>query len=91
MSDGDPISITPRQQAILDYIQRHIESHGWPPTIREMRDGLQMSSTSVVAYHLNRLAKYGLVKLTPQVARGIKLQGDASHSYDISIHDRGLG
>jgi repressor LexA len=83
MSDSDPIHISPRQQAILDYIQSHVQSHGWPPTLREMRDGLHISSTSVVAYHLKRLATIGLVKLTPHVARGIQLQEDVSHSHAV--------
>ena len=35
-----------REKAILDYMQQQIRRKGYPPTVREICDALQIKSTS---------------------------------------------
>lgn len=65
--------LSPRQSSILDYIQRFMSEAGFPPSIRDIKDQLEISSTSVVAYNLKKLEERGLITRTDKVSRGIKL------------------
>ncbi len=67
------MSLTPKQQAMLDFIREFIVDHGYPPTIREIGQKLGISSTSVVNYNLNKLKAAGLIERDGQVSRGLKL------------------
>jgi repressor LexA len=62
-----------RQRRILDYIEDHVETHGFPPSIREIGEKVGISSTSVVNYHLNKLTEKGLLSREGRVSRGLKL------------------
>lgn len=53
---------TPRTQAVLEAIQTYISEHGISPTIRDIQEICDISSTSVVTYHINLLKEQG--KLT---------------------------
>ncbi len=63
---------------ILEYIVDYINNHGYPPVIREIQEGCDISSTSVVAYHLDKLVKSGDISKGSNKARTIKV-------YDKSI------
>ncbi len=65
--------LSQRQQDILAYIHEFLESHGYPPVIRQIQDKLDISSTSVVAYNLKALESKGLLKREGRVSRGIQL------------------
>lgn len=65
--------LSTRQVSILEYIQRFMNESGFPPSIRDIKDQLQISSTSVVAYNLKKLEERGLINRTDKVSRGIKL------------------
>ncbi|MBI4307085.1 MAG: repressor LexA [Chloroflexi bacterium] len=66
-----------RQRQILDFIREFIEEHGYPPTIRDIQRGCDISSTSVVDYNLNVLRKRGLLDRDDRISRGIGLAGPA--------------
>ena len=63
------------QQRILQFIQNFLSNNPYPPTIREIQHGCQLSSTSVVNYNLNILEKIGILKRSENVSRGISLTG----------------
>ena len=67
--------LTGRQQLILDFIRSFIDEHGYPPTIRDIQKGCDVSSTSVVDYNLNVLRKRGLLDRDDRVSRGLGLPG----------------
>ena len=62
-----------RQRQILEYIERYIDQHGFPPSIREIGKAFNISSTSVVNYHLRRLEALGLIERDRDVSRGLRL------------------
>lgn len=59
--------------AVLAYVRECIEAGAPSPTIREICNAVGISSTSVVAYHLNRLARDGEVRRIPSISRGLIL------------------
>lgn len=72
------MTLTDRQQAILDFIRDFSGKAKYPPTIREIGKSVGISSTSVVNYNLNVLEKQGLIARDKTISRGIKLMGEAS-------------
>ena len=65
--------LPPNARAILAYLQRHAETHDLPPTRAEVRAGAGIGSTGTVQRWLLKLQQRGLVRVTPHVARGIRL------------------
>ena len=58
---------------MLDFIQEFIDDNGIPPTVRDIQQACQISSTSVVDYNLHKLREAGYLNRRPDVARGIEL------------------
>ncbi|HZD10401.1 MAG TPA: transcriptional repressor LexA [Candidatus Binatia bacterium] len=75
MANRDKLST--RQQNILKYIWEYWNEAGRPPTIREIGSAVNISSTSVVNYNLNRLEERGYVEREAEVSRGLKLTEQA--------------
>lgn len=61
------------QDEILAFIGEFIEEKGYPPTRRDIMNGCQISSTSVVQRHLGWLEKAGDIALDPGLSRGIRI------------------
>jgi repressor LexA len=68
-----PMSLSLRQEKILDFIRRFANEHGFPPTIREIGEDVGISSTSVVNYNLNVLEKKNYIERDKNVSRGLRL------------------
>ncbi len=67
------MTLSDRQQAILEFIRDFSRKTRYPPTIREIGKSVGISSTSVVNYNLNVLEKQGLIVRDKTISRGIKL------------------
>jgi repressor LexA len=65
--------LTPRQQALLDFIGDFIARNQYPPSYEEIRVGLGLSTKSLVDYHLGILEAKGLITSTPGKSRTIVL------------------
>jgi repressor LexA len=65
--------LTERQRKIIEVLARYQEKNGYPPSIREICDHANISSTSVVNYYLDQLEGMGYIERDGQVARGIRL------------------
>ena len=68
------VELTKRQHEIYGYIVSEIES-GAPPTIRGIGKHTGIKSPNGVMCHLKALKKKGLIEVTPNVARGIRVVG----------------
>ena len=68
------IPLTDRQQTVLDWIRRHLESTGMPPTRAEIAAGLGFRTASSAEDHLRALARKGALELTPGASRGLRLK-----------------
>jgi repressor LexA len=65
--------LTERQKKILEVLGRFQEQYGYPPSIREICDQANISSTSVVNYYLEQLEGMGYIERDGRVSRGIRL------------------
>lgn len=68
-----PKDLSPKQRSILRFIRRFIEEHDYPPSIRQIQDGCNISSTSVVDYNLKKLEGDGYIRRDREVSRAIEL------------------
>jgi len=71
-AEGDPM-VTDRQRAILDYVRRFVEEHGYPPTVREIGEAVGLRSPSTVHAHLAQLERAGVLRRDPTKPRAIEL------------------
>lgn len=67
--------LTPRQRQILAFIRDFAAAHNRPPTVREIQHALNISSTSVVDYNLNKLEEKGELRRNRNISRGIEIAG----------------
>lgn len=51
----------PRER-ILEYIKYYIQKHCYPPTIREIAEGVGLKSSASVYEHIKMLMQYGLLE-----------------------------
>jgi len=64
-----------RHQRILDFVQEYQQKHKHPPSIREIGEHCEISSTSVVNYYLDQLEKAGYIERDRKISRGLRLTG----------------
>jgi len=65
--------LSERQKRILEFIEVFQRENGYPPSIREIRDQTNITSTSVVNYYLVQLQEMGYIERDEHVSRGIRL------------------
>ena len=65
--------LTPRQEEVLELVLEALERRGYPPSIREIRDALGLSSTRGALRHLEALEKKGFISRAPG-ARAIRVR-----------------
>ena len=61
------------QQMVYDYIVQHYQEKNYPPSIREICDHVNLSSSATVYGHLVRLEKKGLIRRNSGKTRAIEL------------------
>lgn len=70
--------LTPRQQSILDFIEAEMRQRGYPPSVREIGEGVGLASTSTVHSHLATLQQLGYLRRDPTKPRAIEVRYDPS-------------
>lgn len=66
--------MTPKQQAILDFIVRTVETKGYPPSLREIGRAFDNIKHSSVQSHLDALERHGYIR-RGRTAREITIIG----------------
>ena len=67
------LTLTQKQQTVLEFIQRFFREHRKSPLIREIQEGCQIVSYKSALDRLNALERKGLIKRAPNKHRGIKM------------------
>lgn len=67
------MDLTKRQQEIIDYIRRHTDDRGYPPTVRDIGRAVGLASSSTVHAHLANLERLGLLRRDPSKPRAMEL------------------
>jgi len=65
--------ISAKQQEILDYIKAEIVNKGYPPSVREICEAVNLKSTSTVFAHLEKLEKNGYILRNSSKTRAIEI------------------
>lgn len=65
-----------RHQRILEFIASYQREHKHPPSIREIGEHCDISSTSVVNYYLDQLEQSGHIERDRKISRGMRLTGN---------------
>ena len=79
----DLSSLSERQRRMYEMIKDFILDIGYPPTVREICEVADVSSTSVVTYNLDAMEKKGLLSRERDVSRGIRL-----HEIEVQDEER---
>ena len=66
--------LTLQQEKLLDKIKRFIVKRGYAPTVRELCEEMNLSSTATVQVHLNNLAKKGYIRKDDGKTRTLELK-----------------
>lgn len=72
--------ITARQLSILEFIKKEILERGYPPSVREICDAVNLKSTSSAHAHLATLERNGYIKRDPSKPRTIEILDDEFQS-----------
>lgn len=67
------IGINSKQGEMLAFIESFVSENGYPPTREEIRTGLNISTKSLVNYHLEALENAALITRIPNTPRGLRL------------------
>ena len=65
--------LTSRQEEILEYIKKYSKENRMPPTVREIGNHFEISSTNGVRSILAALIKKGYINRSPRLSRGIEV------------------
>lgn len=68
--------ITDKQSQILEYIKSEILNKGYPPSVRDICQAVDLKSTSSVHSHLESLEKNGYIRRDPTKPRTIEIIDD---------------
>ena len=63
--------VSKKQEEILNYIDKTINSNGYSPTVREICEAVGLKSTSTVQYHLKKLIDLGFLNKSENISRSI--------------------
>lgn len=68
--------LTKKQEEVLVFIKDQILKKGYPPTVRDICEGVNLRSTSSVHSHLNTLEEKGYIRRDPAKPRCIEIIDD---------------
>ncbi|ATY84902.1 repressor LexA [Kyrpidia spormannii] len=67
------VKLSRRQQDILDFIKKEVREKGYPPSVREIGEAVNLSSSATVHRHLGRLEQMGYIRRDPTKPRAIEI------------------
>ncbi|MEP7378281.1 MAG: transcriptional repressor LexA [Chloroflexota bacterium] len=67
-----------RKQRIIEYIATTTRQRGYPPSVREIAQAVDLASTSAVHHHLQALEREGMLERGAAASRAIRLTPSAS-------------
>ena len=66
-------NLTPREQAIIDFIKSNIKAKGYPPSVREIGSSVGLKSSSTVHSYLKRMEEKGIIRRDPTKPRAVEV------------------
>ena len=68
---------TKGQARVLAFVRKYRDKHGYPPTVREICDGLKVRSPNGITRHVNELVRKGYLSHKRNVARSFVVLDDS--------------
>lgn len=81
-------SLTARQQQVLDFITTYLDTHGCPPTLREISNHIQTKGTVSAIRHLDALESKGYIQRREGSSRSITVTGRGTCTVSVPIVGR---
>ncbi len=78
------VRLTKKQLAVLDFLKDYMDENGYSPSYREIMAGLELSSVSAVAEHIDNLVAKGALKKNPGEARSLEIV-DYKHTDTVEL------
>lgn len=75
-------ALSKKRKQVLEAITGFLDNHKYPPSVRDVVQMCNMSSTSVADYHLKALERDGYIRRESGVSRGIEIIGYDPHASD---------
>ncbi len=66
--------LTKRRRQILDFIEKTVADHGYPPTVREIGQAVGLSSSSSVQFHIEVLKDAGYLERDGNLTRALRVR-----------------
>lgn len=76
--------LTKKQLAVLNFIRDFMDENGHSPSYREIMAGLELTSVSAVAEHVDNLVERGALKKVPGAARSLEVL-DYRHTETVDL------
>ena len=76
--------LTSKEQVFYDYITETIRVQGYPPTVRDIQQALNVKSTSTVHSYLERLEEKGYIHKSEHKSRSLRVNDPTPASSDIA-------
>ena len=65
--------LTAQQQKVVGFVEDFSRDHGFPPTLREIGEAIDLANINAVRGHLSALEKKGYITRLPDKARSIQI------------------
>lgn len=76
-----------KQKRILQFIWDHVNNQGYPPTVREICNAVNLSSPSTVHGHLAKLESKGYLVKDPSKPRAMEITDAGINYLDINLRE----
>lgn len=70
-----PSEVSEATASVYSFIVSFMKDNGYPPTIREIAEGVGLSSTSTIHHHLRKLQSKELITVVDQSPRAMRVSG----------------
>ena len=80
--------LTDKERKMLDYISETIRNNGYSPSVRDIKNALDIKSTSTVHVYLERLEKKGYLQKENSKSRTIRVDGISQNTGKIPLLGR---
>ena len=77
-----------KQSEILEYIKSQIINKGYPPSVRDICEAVDLKSTSSVHSHLETLEKNGYIRRDPTKPRAIEIIEEGGMSENAEVNGK---
>lgn len=76
--------LTSKEKVFYDYISEIIQTQGYPPTVRDIQQALNIKSTSTVHAYVQRLEEKGYIRKSDHKSRSLRVSDPTPQKRDIA-------